>query len=362
MWSTVRTSSLAFIVAIASSAAMISCAASGEDPDSEELVEDVGTQGEGVSGGLAVGSELKATGNVNLRATASTSASVLHVIPEGSTVTVVTGSPSNGFYKVKHNGTTGWTFGKYYEPVAAPVDSIAVGTSLTATTDVNLRNGPGTSYAVLDLVPSGAQVKVVSGTPSNGFYKIDYNGTVGWSSSNYYKATPAGGGGDPVDPADPASTLAEQAINRAKSAVGFSYWWGHGRFKEAGPTSSNKGSCSGSCPNCSHSGSYGGDCSGLVGKVWEVGNSKDISVDEHPYSTASFVNDTATWKTVSRASLKMADAMVYNSGGAGHIFVYSKGDGWGSMYAYECKGCSAGCIAGYRTASSAYHGIHRKGY
>jgi hypothetical protein len=32
------------------------------------------------------------------------------------------------------------------------------------------------------------------------------------------------------------------------------------------------------------------------------------------------------------------------------------------MYAYECKGCAAGCVKGYRTATSAYHGIRRSGY
>ena len=119
----------------------------------------------------------------------------------------------------------------------------------------------------------------------------------------------------------------------------------------------------GSCPNCSHKGSYGGDCSGLVAKVWEVpASNDDITVDSHPYSTASFDDDTGLWKTVARKSLISADAMVYRSGGAGHIFIYQSGDGWGSMYAYECKGCAYGCIAGYRTASSAYHGIRRAGY
>src|SRR5690606_41693048 len=63
---------------------------------------------------------------------------------------------------------------------------------------------------------------------------------------------------------------------------------------------------------------------------------------------------------VSRSSLQKADALVYRSGGAGHIFIYEKGDGWNSMFAYECKGCSAGCIGGYRTASSSYKGIRRR--
>ncbi len=363
MWSRVCNSSLAIVVALASSG-VFGCAATPQDPDSEELTEDVGTQGEGVSGTLPVGTELKATGNVNLRASASTSGDVLHVVPNGSKVIVQSAQPSNGFYKVKHNGTIGWSYGQYYEPTGGSSGSVANGATMTATADVNLREGPGTGYDVLLVVPMGDSVNVADPSPQNGFYKVTYQGTTGWSSGKYYNTGGGGSGGGSSDPGGSSgNAVIDAAIARAKSGVGFSYWWGHGRFRPEGPTSSNKGSCSGSCPNCSHSGSYGGDCSGFVAKVWQVPSSNtDLTVDSHPYSTADFVEDTSQWKTVSRSSLKAADSLVYRSGGAGHIFLYTKGDGWGSMYAYECRGCSAGCIAGYRTASSAYHAIRRQGY
>ena len=97
--------------------------------------------------------------------------------------------------------------------------------------------------------------------------------------------------------------------------------------------------------------------------MWQVPSSNtDLTSDSHPYSTSDFYDDTSQWSTVSRDNLKDADAMVYRSGGSGHVFIYKNGDGWGSMYAYECKGCSAGCVKGYRTATSAYHGIHRAGF
>ncbi|MEJ7731185.1 MAG: SH3 domain-containing protein [Polyangiaceae bacterium] len=272
------------------------CSAAPGDADSEELVgadETVGSSEDGVSGSIASGTTLVATANVNLRTQSSTSSTVLKVVPDGATVVVLESAPSNGFYKVKHNGTTGWTFGEYYQVGDAPPDG-------------------------------------------------DDDG--------------------PDDSSQPTSKR-EAAMQRARNAKGFSYWWGHGRFRDEGPTSSTKGSCSGSCPSCSHKGSYGADCSGLVAKVWQVPSSNDeLSVDDHPYSTASFNDDTGLWSTVSRGSLKMADAMVYRSGSAGHVFVYEKGDGWGSMYAYECKGCSYGCVAGFRTASSSFHGIRRAGY
>ena len=249
--------------------------------------------------------------------------------------------------------------------------SVPVGTTLNTTSNQNLRKGPSTSKAIMYTIPNGSKVTVEQSAPSNGFYKVKHNGTVGWAYGQYLELVsapqpPAEDPADPQDPQDPQNpggSKRAQAIARAKIAMGFSYWWGHGRFAENGVTASNEGSCSGSCPNCSHSGQYGGDCSGLAAKVWQVPSSNTVmSDDEHPYSTADFNSDTSQWKTVSRDSLLEADAMVYRSNGAGHIFMYGSGDGWGSMYAYECKGCSAGCIEGLRTATNAYHGIRRTGY
>ncbi len=236
--------------------------------------------------------------------------------------------------------------------------SIPVGSTLKATANVNLRSGPSTSYKVLLVVPNGGKVTTVEKTsPQNGFYKVKYNGTVGYSHGNYYTlvSSPSTGG--------TTSSARDAAIGRAKSAVGFSYWWGHARFRPQGPSSSTAGSCSGSCPSCSHSGSYGGDCSGLAAKVWQVGsNNTDLTVDKHPYSTYNFDNERTYWHSVSRSNLKKADALVYNTNGSGHIIIYESGDGWGSMWAYECKGCAYGCVRNLRTASSAYVGIAKNGY
>lgn len=169
---------------------------------------------------------------------------------------------------------------------------------------------------------------------------------------------PAGGGGSSGLPPG-----IEAAMDRAESGVGFSYWWGHGAFLAQGPDANTKGSCSGSCPSCTHTGQYGGDCSGYVAKVWQVpASNSDLSDDSHPYSTIDFNKDSSQWSTIDQGSLKTGDAMVYNNGSAGHIFIFDHGDAWGSMYAYECKGCSAGCTAGMRTATTSYHAIRKTGF
>ena len=60
-------------------------------------------------------------------------------------------------------------------------------TTTTATvnaTSLNLRSGPSTSYGILTTMPPGATVTIVQG-PSNGWYRVTYQGTTGWASGAY---------------------------------------------------------------------------------------------------------------------------------------------------------------------------------
>jgi len=241
---------------------------------------------------------------------------------------------------------------------SVPVAGVPIGTTLYALVDANLRKGPSATDGVLHVIPKAdAVVTVNRTTPDNGFLNVKHGGVEGWAlASQLGMKKPA------ADP-PPQPSPRDVAFTRAKAGVGFSYWWGHGRWLPGGPTSPTAGSCSGNCPSCTHSGGYGADCSGYVGKIWQVPSSNsDLTVDQHPYSTASFVGSSTLWKTVDRGSLIGADALVYNTNGAGHIFLYEKGDGWGSMWAYEAKGCSYGIVHNLRTATSAYKGIRHEGW
>lgn len=238
---------------------------------------------------------------------------------------------------------------------------VALGSTLKTTAALNLRTGAGMGYRVRLVIPKGAHVTTVNRTtPVGGWYNIKYNGVIGWSYGSYLTlvSQPSSGG-----PSSGSTSARDAAVSRAKSGVGFSYWWGHGRWVPGGLSSSTKGYCSGSCPNCRHSGSYGADCSGYVGKIWQVPSSNsNPQIDQHPYSTVSFVGSNSQWRTVSRSSVRKGDALVYNQNGAGHIFLFESGDGWGSMWAYEARGCSYGIVHNLRTASSSYKAIARAGY
>ena len=146
-------------------------------------------------------------------------------------------------------------------------------------------------------------------------------------------------------------------INASKAFVKFSYWWGGARFKLG---SKSYGKCY-SPTYSGHSGSYGADCSGYVGKVWQLPNAMPFEKSAHPYSTYHFKNQKNYWSHISKSSIKRADALVYNSGKSGHILIYESGNAWGKAWAYEARGCSYGVVHNLRSVSSSYQARRRKG-
>jgi uncharacterized protein YraI len=241
------------------------------------------------------------------------------------------------------------------------------GTTARTTASLNLRSGPSTSNRVILVMPSGSRVTLTDGVPQSGWYRVGFNGHSGWAFGQYLTVsssggsgsggTSPGGGGGGATGVDFAGQLA-----RASSGEGFSYWWGHGRWLDSGPSSSTRGSCSGSCPSCSHGGSYGADCSGFVAKVWRVPSSNaPVSVDSHPYHTGAFRSTTGggQWSQVSRGNVRGGDALVYNNGRAGHIVWVRGGDGWGAMDLYEARGCSYGIVRNTRSLGGDYVAIRR---
>jgi len=165
--------------------------------------------------------------------------------------------------------------------------------------------------------------------------------------------------------AAPAEMSRDEIICLSQSGVGFSYWWGHGGWCNSNcepDFSCSAGSCSGSCPSCTHTGSYGADCSGFVAKVWQVPSPIALSSDSHPYSTQDFRCSSTYWTQIDKGDIEIADALVYRDGcpgSSGHVMIYESGDPWGSSWTYEARGCSYGIVHNNRTVSSSYVAIRR---
>jgi len=236
----------------------------------------------------------------------------------------------------------------------------ANGSTVECTANLNLRSTASTSGNVLRTMPDGSIVKVINGVAQNGFVKVEHNGLQGYAAYRYLQG--AAGGTSGGTGGTPSSSKRDAAIAIAKSGVGFSYWWGGGKWQASGATASNKGKCTGSCPSCSHSGQNGADCSGYVAKVWQVPSSNtNVATASHPYSTSDFFSGTGggQWANVSKSSIQKGDALVYRSGGAGHIVIFESGDAWGQSWTYEARACSYGIVHNVRSIGSGYKGIKR---
>jgi uncharacterized protein YgiM (DUF1202 family) len=121
------------------------------------------------------------TASLNLRSGPGTNFAVLLVIPNGATVNT-TGSVQNGFTQLTYNGTTGWSASQYL--------SISGGATPATVADgpLNLRSGPGTSFSVLTVMPTGASL-TITGAQTNGFYPVSYNGTAGYAAAEFIQIT-----------------------------------------------------------------------------------------------------------------------------------------------------------------------------
>ncbi len=259
-------------------------------------------------------------------------------------------------------------------PVLATLDlgpvnlGIGVTARVTAAT-LNLRDGVGTAANILVAMPCGTAVPMLAGpstTPAAGWWQVTYSPSgmqpmTGWASGKYLVAEAAfdaGLCGSMVD-SGTGNSAVDDIFTRAKLAVGYSYYWGHGSWRDDG---AQPGSCAGSCPSCSHNGQYGADCSGLIAKCWQVPGPSPLTQDLHPYSTYNFFNEETHWSKQPRASTKPADAMVYRAGSSGHIvLVESTTDPFGQLWLYEARGCATGVVHNLRSLATGFITVRREG-
>lgn len=116
-------------------------------------------------------------GSLNVRASASSSGAVLTSLSKGSYVTLM--SQSGSWWRVEYAaGKYGYCHADYIKTVSSTSATVKVNGSL------NVRTGPGTSYARSGSLYNGTVVLVLS--TSNGWSQVLHSGTrTGWVSSQY---------------------------------------------------------------------------------------------------------------------------------------------------------------------------------
>lgn len=79
----------------------------------EDIGEETDSSESAIVGGITANASLVTTARLNLRKQPNTSSTIIRTMDLGDAVVAVGTTPTNGFYQVKHDGTTGWAHGKW---------------------------------------------------------------------------------------------------------------------------------------------------------------------------------------------------------------------------------------------------------
>lgn len=119
------------------------------------------------------------SGSLNVRKSASSGSQVLAELPKGSHITLI--SKAGAWWYVEYGKNSyGYCHGDYITPIAGTAATVQAAA-------LNVRSGPGSSYAVKGWLTKGEAVVVLS--TSNGWSRILYHGTkTGYVSAKYLSA------------------------------------------------------------------------------------------------------------------------------------------------------------------------------
>ena len=157
---------------------------------------------------------------LKLRAEASTTSACLTLLPKGTSVVVEDDSIA-GWYKVNHEGVTGYLSSEY---VSFSISGSAkLGNGKVTGNDVNVRSAASTSASRLGSLNKG-DVVAVTGI-DNGWYKISFNGKTGYVRSDYMTITKEAlsSRGTEAAAASPASSKGSEIVAYAKQYLGVKY-------------------------------------------------------------------------------------------------------------------------------------------
>lgn len=128
------------------------------------------------------------TETLNVRSGAGTSFKIIGSLEAGQKVT--TRGTSHGWTKINFRARTAYVAAKYLSTATttppAPATTIASGSVRATTTDLNVRAGAGTTYAIRRVLPPRTRV-TMTGRTKGDFAQVIAGRTTGWASTRYLK-------------------------------------------------------------------------------------------------------------------------------------------------------------------------------
>lgn len=138
---------------------------------------------------VEVGKTYETTMNVYSRKGPSSDYEVITVLNKGTTIKPLEIVKAGYWAKFEYNGQYAYVCTTYLQGVKETTDTTLQKISGTyeVTANLNLREGPATSYARRLIIPYGAKVTASQITSDKQWTKITYNGQNGWVKSEYIK-------------------------------------------------------------------------------------------------------------------------------------------------------------------------------
>jgi len=159
---------------------------------------------------------------LRLRAEANTTSSVLAKANTGARA-VVLEKEQNGWYKVSYGAVEGYMSADYLKLETKADADLGCGKVNTEGSVLNMRSGPGTGSAKVRTLQDGTIVKLTG--MDGGWYKIEYEGSQGYVSSDYIVICPK---------EEAAKPKTKNAVTKDAQTLNPTGEWGSGVSTEAG--------------------------------------------------------------------------------------------------------------------------------
>ena len=146
------------------------------------------------------GQVINVSSNLNIRKSASTSATVVGKIPANATFEII--AKSGSWYKVKYGSVAGYVSGDYVKVILMPTTDSSTGSNssgsssssstvngkgqvINVSSNLNIRKSASTSATVVGKIPANATFEIIA--KSGSWYKVKYGSVTGYVSGDYVK-------------------------------------------------------------------------------------------------------------------------------------------------------------------------------
>lgn len=153
---------------------------------------------------LAVGGSARVIAdNLSLRSSAGIDAPLVVTMPLDTVVTLLAGpqqADNYNWWKASYSGREGWCAGEFLQALVSTAATPGSTAQVAGTggVGVRIRSQPSTSATQLGTAPDGATVQTTGEYSSDGarvWWKVSYNGVVGWAAGDYLVGVSTANGG-----------------------------------------------------------------------------------------------------------------------------------------------------------------------